>query len=304
MGIFRYCERHSPSQTRNGLAPLKIWLLGLLLAIGWHVPPTSAVTTELDEFVCPIDGEKFSSIIFLSYSIAGQRLDTRPKILGRPGLLPLPMCPGNGFVLYKTNFSEAEIKRARTVVTATAFTKARSENTVAGMAAYLAAELGDAPLTVARFYLVASWEAEDKVNPAMKDHPTSMAGMDWARLVRDYRLKAIEYLQRGLPSLADGAQEKAHNLLLLAELSRLVGDFDQASRYLDEARIDPFYRKSSELEPIERTIRALVGKRQTDLQTDFKCPIADFLSSSSCLWLASRLCQWLGGYGPSFCWSG
>jgi hypothetical protein len=266
MDIFRYYEGNSPPQTWYVFVPLRIWLLGLLLTIGWHVQPASAVTTANAEFVCPIDGQKFFGIVFESHSIAGQRLDLRPKVLGSPGLLPLPMCPSNGFVLYKTNFSEAEIKRARTVVTELAFKKARPENTVAGMAAYLATELGDAPLTVSWLYLVASWEAEDKVNPASKDHPTPLIGMDWIRLVRNYRLKAIEYLQRGLPSLADGAQENARYLLLIAELSRLVGDFNQASRYMDDARNDRSYNKSLEFAAIERTIRALVGKRRTDPQ--------------------------------------
>jgi hypothetical protein len=266
MDIFRYCEGNSPSQSRYVFAPLKIWLLGLLLAIGWYVQPASAVTTANAEFVCPIDGQKFSGIVFESHSTAGQRLDLRPKVLGSPGLLPLPMCPSSGFVLYKANFSEAEIKRARTVITELAFTKARSENTVAGVAAYLATELGDDPLTVSWLYLVASWEAEDKVHPASKDHPASLMGIDWVRLVRNYRLKAIEYLQRGLPSLADGAQENARYLLLIAELSRLAGDFNQASRYMDEARNDRSFNKSLEFETIERTIRALVGKRRTDPQ--------------------------------------
>src|SRR5262245_20026034 len=77
------------------------------LAIGsTHTAATTFLKVEL---TCPIGGQKFKATIVTSNTFWGRRLDLKP-VAPTPSSVPrlLPVCPENGFVMYKREFSDEE----------------------------------------------------------------------------------------------------------------------------------------------------------------------------------------------------
>src|SRR5262245_40618932 len=69
----------------------------------------AATTFGDEEFTCPIGGQTFTATVFSSTFSVGQRLDLKP--IGGPLLsMLLPVCPDNGFVMYKMKFSDEEVR--------------------------------------------------------------------------------------------------------------------------------------------------------------------------------------------------
>lgn len=123
--------------------------------------PAQALTLSTKEFVCPIDGQKFKAKTVNSYSRFGQRLDLKP-IGALLAPLPLPVCPSNGFPVYKRKFSPKELAGLKAIVRSPAFKKARRRNSDYYMVAFIKERLGDTSFSIAYTYLRASWETEGK----------------------------------------------------------------------------------------------------------------------------------------------
>ena len=103
----------------------------------------SAHTTRRSDFVCPINGERFTQQIDTSGTSFGAGLDFKPY---GPIASPfhLPECPGNGFVLYRHDFSAEEIESLRTFVLADDFPrKAPQRYRVFAMQKHLGAPLAN-----------------------------------------------------------------------------------------------------------------------------------------------------------------
>src|SRR5690606_5477690 len=74
-----------------------------------------AMTVMDVDFTCPVGGEEFSTRMAGSGTAFGRNLDRRP-FGPTPSPWPLAKCPGNGFVLYQREFSDAEIRKLTPLV--------------------------------------------------------------------------------------------------------------------------------------------------------------------------------------------
>ena len=138
---------------------IRAWILALLF--GCAGTSVHALTYGDAEFTCPIGGEVFTSQVVGSYSRFGTRLDLKPLgALVAP--LPIPVCPGNGFVMYKETFSKEELAKLTSIVESDAYRDARKQHTDHYMAAFLLEKMAPVALDLAHVYLKASWEAEEK----------------------------------------------------------------------------------------------------------------------------------------------
>jgi hypothetical protein len=166
--------------------------------------PYAMATTFLEqEFTCPIGGQTFKATIVASSTFFGQRLDLKP-IAPMPSSL-LPVCPEDGFVMYKSKFSDEELSKLAPIVLSAEYQRERAENTSYFMVAYMHERMGADDEKVGMLYLQASWEAET-------ERP---------QLVSRYRSLALEKLQ-----LVLGQNPRSDVVLVVAELERLLGRFD------------------------------------------------------------------------------
>src|SRR5262249_32836442 len=87
-----------------------------------------ALTLYEMELPCPIDGQKFRTSMVASYTSRGVRLDLKP--LGTDvAPYPYPVCPDNGFVIYQSEFSDAELAAIRSIVAGDEIKAYRREDT-------------------------------------------------------------------------------------------------------------------------------------------------------------------------------
>src|SRR5262249_29639471 len=129
------------NRTLRGLGLAALGVVGALVA---GVPERAAALTMFNlEVTCPIDGKTFTTQAVGIYRQTGMRLDTRPwGSLLAP--MPLPVCPDNGFVVYKSDFTADEITALRTIVLGDEYQRARREHTDHYMVAYTLQRLGGA----------------------------------------------------------------------------------------------------------------------------------------------------------------
>lgn len=182
-----------------------------------------------ETFTCPIGGEKFESRVVQSGYQQGQRLDMRPygRILSP---FPLPKCPGNGFVMYKDEFSEDELAKLKPIVASKEYQALQKQHRTYFLAAYLEEKMGEATdRSFANRYLRASWQAEGSWGPSRT--PEKLNPRDRELVVR-YRTLALEKLNAALAKDERGSKDWLTGMLLAAELERLLGRFDAAQKRL------------------------------------------------------------------------
>ena len=180
------------------------------------VEPARSLTVYEVQVTCPVDGQKFKASMVASYTSSGARLDLKPVGDGVIAPYPYPVCPGNGFVVYKSEFSDSERAAINAIMASGEFAKLRGEHTDHYMVAYVKQRLGADDFAVASSYLQASWEAE-------RDRP---------QRVKEYRAKALEKF--------DAARERGNlnvddwwtAAVIGIELKRLAGDFAAAEERL------------------------------------------------------------------------
>src|SRR5262245_12112417 len=123
--------RSIPGTTRFALSTLVA--LGALL--GSAAERTQALTMFDKEVTCPIGGQTLKTKAVAIYRQTGMRLDSKPLgSLVAP--MPYPVCPENGFVMYKDEFSEDELATLRPIVLSETYRQARQEHTDHYMAAF------------------------------------------------------------------------------------------------------------------------------------------------------------------------
>jgi hypothetical protein len=179
-------------------------------------------------FTCPIGGEKFEGTVVLSGYQRGQRLDFRPYgAIVSPA--PLPQCPGNGFVMYKDEFSSEEIAKLKSIVAGKDYQALQKQHRTYFLAAYLEEKMGEATdRSLASRYLRASWQAEGSWSPGRTEKPSPQE----RDLVVRYRTLALEKLNAALAKDERGSKDWLTGTLLAAELERLLGRFDAAQKRL------------------------------------------------------------------------
>jgi hypothetical protein len=182
-------------------------LLIALALISVAARPGNALTFSEAEFTCPIGGTKFKSRVVASSSRFGVRLDFKPMgALIAPN--PFPVCPDNGFVMYKEQFSEEEIARLAPIVLADEYQRGRHEHTDHYLAAYLRERMGADDFALAFLYLQSSWQAEEM-----------------PELLSRYRSLALQKFDAYLAR--DNSRSTAwwNASVVAAELDRLSGQF-------------------------------------------------------------------------------
>lgn len=177
---------------RSSLALLFVLSLGL---------PASSLTFREQTFTCPVDGKAFKTNLPASGTSFGIMLDF--KSLG-PIASPwqMPVCPGSDFVLYKKDYSAAEIETIKAMVSSPEFTALRSRGNQWLTAAFEMRRLGAKPDEIAGMYLSATWAA----------------GADYARVAEE----AHAYMS-AMPDV-----DKGVFYLALGELERRLGRFEAA----------------------------------------------------------------------------
>ena len=186
------------------------------------------------ERICPIDGKKFRYEAPDAPPVREVGLDMKPIDATAPW--PHPKCPGNGFVLYKRDFSEAELARLRDYVTTKEYQDLSEKHSTRYLEAALRRHLGESPYSVAWSLVQASWEA----------------GADPARY-KEYAAEALKtYDSIQLQSLND-IRHRILKRMMSGELARRLGDFesarDQFLEMRDSAELSkPFYQRIIELQ--------------------------------------------------------
>jgi hypothetical protein len=207
--------------------------------------PARALTFTKQEFICPIGGQKFIGTVVMSYTQFGMRLDLRPfGAMLVP--IPMPVCPDNGFVLFKESFSDGEIAVLTPIVLADEYKQARQRHTDYYMAAYLRERTGATDIELANLYLKASWEAENVKG----------------ELVDQYRALALGQFDKFLQRLTAGSDGWWTAALVAAELERLGSRFEVAQARLDALPIDELKPDAVERE-VAAQIKAHVAARDS-----------------------------------------
>lgn len=172
-----------------------------------------------DEFTCPLGGEKFKALRLGTHSTYGRHFDLSPvSYMKLPP--PIPVCPSNGFVMYKENFSKKELDKIKSYISSQTYRAWMGKNTSGFLYAKILHHM-EPDESLIFPYLRASWEAD---------------GCD-DKLYRKYALLALKELERTLA----GAQPKTGDQkfwtwhILRANFYRRLGRFEQAEKQLNVA---------------------------------------------------------------------
>jgi len=193
--------------------PSDKWVgLFFVIALTVIAPPSVLALTFADiEVTCPIDGKTFTAKIVASFTKTGVRLDLKPiGFLVAPH--PLPVCPGNGFVMDKLEYADEEVAKLKAIVADETFKAAREKHTDYYMVAFVQERLGADKFDIAWSYLQASWEAEK----------------EWPDHLQEYMALAIA----GFDSYLKGAKKHSKDWwtaqIIAANLERRLGRFAAA----------------------------------------------------------------------------
>ncbi|KRB05020.1 hypothetical protein [Lysobacter sp. Root690] len=196
-------------------------VLALLVAA---LLPLSSVAMRLtaQSFVCPIDGQTFSTRLMSSGTSFGSYFDTqRFGAIASPA--PLPVCPGNGFIVVdeKRSYSDAELVKLRAFVASDEYRGWVANDTPYYRLAKQMVWSGESPERIAGVLLQATWEAGSQRYPR-------------------YAAEALEAMQQRAAGEA-GSDRVYHTRMLIGELQRRLGRFDQAQATFEALRRDPAF---------------------------------------------------------------
>lgn len=179
----------------------------------------ACASTVVDiEVTCPIDGKRFTTETARSGTQFGMNLDLKPYgAIIAPW--PVAKCPGNGFIVYKEDFTRAELARLRIFVSSDEYQALQKSETNYYLAAVLMKHIG-APLPEVAFGLLkATWEVEGDSRYA------KYAGE---------ALTAFDLLAKSPPAGSTPEQIASYQLLA-GEMERRLGRFDEARRRFEAA---------------------------------------------------------------------
>jgi hypothetical protein len=188
----------------------------------------SAITTYTEKITCPLNGKTTTIMKYGSYNFVGRRLDTKSMLLGSPQVLPLPICKENGFAIYKNDFNDVELEKARELVSSAKFRRLSKIHTSHYMGAFEAEFLGESQFKIAHLYLIASWETEENKT----------------RRTRVYMSQSLRHFLLYLKFHDEHDSRWLVAQILSANLERKLGKFDDAIGRINSLSIDSFNRKS------------------------------------------------------------
>ncbi len=205
------------------------------------LPDAQALVIHSIEVTCPIDGEKFRADQAASYTVAGQFLDMKPfgAMIAPP---QLPKCPTSGFLIYKENFSEAEIQTLKEFVSSNQWRRLIGRNTDYYLIAKLRAHLGETPAQLKFVLLQATWEP--------KSQPK----------YRQYAKTALEAYNEALKEEYVDRQQWLSDQLVAGELERRLRQFDKALIRFASLENDPDMQSSRFREILELQLKLINAK--------------------------------------------
>jgi len=138
---------------------MKIFFVTAALVLSLVSHTANASIIKEVSFTCPIGGETFSSLAQLSGYQIGSFLDLKPYgMLAAPN--PLPRCPANGLVMYKSKFTQEELARLEEYVLSEEYQSLRKAHTSYYLVSRLKKYLGAPQNEIAFTLLQATWEAK------------------------------------------------------------------------------------------------------------------------------------------------
>lgn len=156
-------------------------MITVLVALAAGSSPALATTSYPEDFTCPIGGERFQAEVIGSYSSWGNRPDGRPY--GTLPWVPLPECPGNGFLLFQEEFTPQEIAILTPLVDSAEYQAMREAETQHYRAWWLQHALGSAEAApLAETLLVATWQSDDEPERKARYQRAFVAAADAVRL--------------------------------------------------------------------------------------------------------------------------
>ncbi|WP_394539196.1 hypothetical protein PRJ39_01245 [Lysobacter enzymogenes] len=191
----------------------------LLFALA-SLPHGAAAMTFMDaSFVCPIDGQPFQARVAASGSSFGRYFDGQHYgPIASPW--PLPVCPGNGFVVFdpQRRYDDAELARLRAFVASPEYRGWVADDTPYYRLARQQAWLGESEDAIAQILLAATWEAGPRRYPR-------------------YAEEALAAWQRRAEREA-GSDAGYDARMLVGELQRRLGRFEDARASFEALRAD------------------------------------------------------------------
>jgi hypothetical protein len=202
-----------------------------------------AMTRFVVEMTCPYDGVKFSFSRQTSGTSFDKLLDWMP-VGAIESPWPLAACPTNGFVFLKENYEDDELERLRPLILSEQYRSIKSE-TPYYRAAWIMEHTGASHQDISRFLLQATWEAgRAELGERSRANTPGGSAQETAEIFRRtlsegttserYRRYATELLARLTVDVADdarGAEERIADRLLIGELLRRLGRFDEADSH-------------------------------------------------------------------------
>lgn len=184
--------------------------------------------------ICPIGGERFAYKPPPPLASRETYLDQRPVDPAAPW--PHAKCPGNGFVIYKSNFSDAEIAKLRDFVLSEQYRALSAAHTTHYLEAVLRRQLGESSYAVAWALVQASWQAWEDPSRYQKYADAALSAYDAIPL-------------ESLPEI----RHRILKRMISGELARRLGRFESArDRFLemrDNAELSkPFFQRIVELQ--------------------------------------------------------
>lgn len=206
-------------------------VLLLVMTVTFAPASVRAGTPYTQQMTCPIGGETFAFATTASYSTYGSRPDGKPYGSWHFPL-DLPECPSNRLIVYKEQFSPAELERLGELI-------ARPDyRALAGEAQYyrlywLLREMGEPPLDVLWALVRAGWQAEtaERRNRYLEEFAAGMAAIagDPSNVaefaMRGRWINALRELGRFTDASALLARTSMH------PLRQAVGDPQQAEQH-------------------------------------------------------------------------
>lgn len=226
----------------------------LACAFALSVPDGLARTDDEVEYTCPIDGQKFKWMTAMSGTMFGARLDSRP--IGPIAIPePYPVCPGNGFVLYR---SEREldadyVTKAKALVASAEYKRICDSETPHFLAAYIAEQLGEERLRIVGLQMEAAWDAEDH---RQEKHAV-------------YLRAAVAKIRAWQAATTERDGNWTYRQIVIAEMLRQAGDFDDSKAALAEAPADLVERLTTGKQRLQQMIEELHRR----IRTREKAPI-------------------------------
>ena len=215
----------------------KLFPLFLLLAAS---ASAWAHTTQEMTFTCPIGGEKFSQIMDTSGTSIGMMTDMRPVgPIAAPSALP--QCPKNKFVMFKKQFSPAELAKFTRVVNSAEYQQiaAQSPSYFAwGRMMELAGENQDAQQMM-NIFLKASWQSESQESFS----------------------KTLEYADKVLANKAISSKDAINAQFLRGEMLRKLGRFDEAKRVFTALQKNPAVKQDKLFSQLAALQLSLVAQK-------------------------------------------